>query len=270
VARRQGSAWIVEWALACEADAWRDARVGATGLVPRGAGAVVRIQFADGRSVHALATARQPWVTVPARPRPTAVAGDYLRLGVEHLLGGLDHVLFVLGLLVLVRGGRALLWTVTAFTAGHSVTLALAALGWIAFPSSLAELLIAATLVALALEIVAGEEAVGLQFFAARPWRIAFAFGLLHGLGFAGALLEVGLAAADVPLSLFSFNIGIELGQLAIVIAAWGAWRLSGLFAGAILSGRSGSRLRRASGYAMGGLAAFWLIERASQWAAAF
>src|SRR6185295_4271413 len=144
------------------------------------------------------------------------VAASYLRLGIEHILTGFDHLLFVLGLCLLIAGRRPLLWTLTAFTAGHSVTLSLAALGFVHVPQAPAEAAIAVTIVILARELA--RPSTTPRLLRRRPWAMAALFGLLHGLGFAGALADIGLPAGDIPLALFSFTVGIEIGQIAFVL----------------------------------------------------
>jgi hypothetical protein len=155
---------------------------------------------------------------VAERPRPLGVAADYARLGVRHLAGGLDHVLFLLGLLTLVDGLRALVATVTAFTAGHAVTLGLATLGAVTLPPRPVEVGIAASLVLLALAAArrgGGESAA----WSDRPARLALGFGLLHGLGFAGALAEAGLPREALGVALVAFHAGVEAAQLGLVAA---------------------------------------------------
>jgi hydrogenase/urease accessory protein HupE len=179
--------------------------------------ALLRIQFADGAVIHARLTPGGPPYLVPARPPSTflAVAGTYLRLGAEHILLGVDHLLFVLGLLLLCRSPRALLGTVTAFTLAHSLTLALAALGVLHVPGPPVEATIALSIVFVARELLAPAPSLA----ARRPWLVAMTFGLLHGLGFAGALAQIGLPPREIPLALAAFNVGVELGQLAFVAA---------------------------------------------------
>jgi hydrogenase/urease accessory protein HupE len=234
---------------------WVGATVGVDGL--GGLNAIVRIEMADGRVHQLLLDAEQPTAVVPAAPSTFTVLAAHLRLGVEHLLGGLDHLLFVLGLCLLLRRPRAIVVALTAFTLGHSLTLAAAVLGLVAVPSGLVEVGIAASLVVVALELVrapseAPEEALPRKQPAA---VIAGLFGLLHGFGFAGVLSQAGLPADDVPLALLGFNIGIELGQLMVVLLGFGAAHL-------LWRRWQPPRARWAAGYLIGGLAAMWIIER--------
>jgi hypothetical protein len=184
------------------------------------------------------------------------VAWLYLKLGIEHILLGLDHLLFVLALLLITRGTWLLIKTVTAFTVAHSITLALATLGYVHVPSAPVEALIALSIVFVAVEIVRlwqGRE--GLTERA--PWVVAFTFGLLHGLGFAGALSEVGLPAGHIPVALLFFNLGVEIGQLlfiAVILC------LFTLIRRVRISWPRWADL--AVPYAIGSIAMFWVIER--------
>jgi hydrogenase/urease accessory protein HupE len=195
-----------------------------------------------------------------ASPGRLEVVRTYTILGIEHILSGFDHLLFVLALVLLVHGMRRLLVTITAFTAAHSLTLAGATLGWVHVPGPPVEASIALSIMFVASEIVhtrQGRYSVTQQY----PWVVAFTFGLLHGFGFAGALAEVGLPQSSIPIALLFFNVGVEIGQL--------------LFVGAVLAvfavaRRAGQRLRlpqpswllRIAPYVIGGLASFWLVER--------
>jgi hypothetical protein len=160
----------------------------------------------------------QPWLTVAADQGAMAVALAYLRNGVEHILFGFDHLLFVAALMLIVRDWRVLAGTVTAFTVAHSITLALATFGLVALPSGPVEAMIALSIVLVCVEAVRlrrGETSLATDW----PWLVAFAFGLLHGFGFAGALADLGLPPADIPLALLFFNVGVEIGQLLFIAA---------------------------------------------------
>jgi hypothetical protein len=222
--------------------------------------ALIRVALADGRVVQAVARASEPFVVVQAPARPATVVTGYLQLGFEHILSGPDHLLFVLGLLLLAGGVRRVLGTVTAFTIGHSITLTLAVLGVSKIPPAPIEVAIALTIYVLAVELARGPVR-GPTPLARFPWAMAFAFGLLHGFGFAGALREAGLPAGDVPRALFSFNVGIELGQLAFVGAVLAAGTLLGTWLPAIAA-----RSTRLAVYTMGALSAFWCFQRFAAW----
>ena len=173
---------------------------------------LVRIENTDGSVRTARLTPSAPSFIVPEQPGPLMVLRAYVGLGVEHILFGVDHLLFVLCLLLLVKSLRQLLATITAFTLAHSITLAAATLGFIHVPTAPVEATIALSIVFLASELVRGEAGRG-AVTRSYPWLVAFSFGLLHGLGFAGALAEVGLPQGEIPLALFAFNVGVELGS---------------------------------------------------------
>jgi hydrogenase/urease accessory protein HupE len=253
-ARRAAAARAVdEWRYTCASPlARRSLRV--EGL-PADLDAVVRVELRGGSVHRTVARAVDPAVELPALASSWATLERYVRLGVHHLFTGIDHVLFVAGLVLVARRWKTIVAALTAFTLGHSVTLCAAVLGWIELPTAIAEIGIALSVVLLATRVV--------QSNAPEPPRraalLAAAMGLLHGLGFAGALTRSGLPQNDVPLVLFGFNLGIELGQLALVAAL----ALAGLAAR-----RAGYRLtavpRSIVGHTLGAVAAMWCIERAS------
>jgi hydrogenase/urease accessory protein HupE len=189
-----------------------------------------------------------------------SVAGTYLRLGMAHIWGGIDHLLFVLALLLLVRGWRRVVATVTAFTVAHSITLAAATLGFVHVPQKPVEAAIALSILFVAAEIIRRKQGrPGLTEKA--PWVVAFTFGLLHGFGFASALSEVGLPQNSIPVALLFFNLGVELGQLLFIAF------LYGVVAGVRQVARRVALSQpawvwRVPPYAIGGVAAFWLIQR--------
>ncbi|MGF1562111.1 MAG: HupE/UreJ family protein, partial [Geminicoccaceae bacterium] len=197
-----------------------------------------------------------PSVVIPMTPSPLDVALSYTRLGFEHILEGLDHLLFVAGLLLLVDGAGRLIKTITAFTLAHSITLALATFGYLSLPPKPVEAVIALSIVFLAVEVIKaqrGERSLMRQ----APWLIAFVFGLLHGLGFAGALGDIGLPQGDVPLALVAFNIGVELGQLAFV-----ALFLITVALARRLAVSPGRRATTVGAYGVGAIAGSWFIDR--------
>ncbi len=226
------------------------------------AGVVVIARWGDGSEASAYFRGSQGTVPVSlgdlrAAPGSRArVAGTYLGLGAEHILLGVDHLLFVLGLLLLARGLAALVMTVTAFTVAHSISLGASVFGLVPLDRAPIEAAIALSIVLLAREIVVGERG-AVHLTHRMPWLVAFVFGLLHGLGFAGALGEIGLPERAIPLALLFFNLGVEAGQLAFVFALLVLYRLVG--------GAVGERLLRARpvmGYALGALATLWFFER--------
>jgi hypothetical protein len=248
------------WTAACEGGlVGREIRVG--GLEATLTDVLVRIERADGTAQVARLLPGAPSVRVVAAPTRAEVARTYLALGVEHITGGVDHLLFVLALLLVVRGARRLVATVTAFTLAHSLTLAAATLGWLWVAGPPVEATIALSIAFVAREIaVAGRAREGLT--ARRPWLVAFAFGLLHGLGFAGALRDVGLPEHAIPTALLGFNLGVEAGQLLFVA---GALALAALARRALPAASRGARL--ASAYVIGALAMFWVLERVAAFA---
>lgn len=219
--------------------------------------AIVRVQRLDGGIQVARLTPTSTSFTVEASPGAVGIATSYIGLGIEHILLGVDHLLFVFALMLVVRGRWRLVQAITAFTVAHSITLGLAVLGVLTVPQSPVEAAIALSIVLLISEVVR-RGASGATLTSRAPWVVAFMFGLLHGLGFASALLEIGLPVGDIPLALASFNIGVELGQLAFVVALLAATRaLSNWWADFVVG-----HARSAAAYVVGSLAAFWLIER--------
>lgn len=225
---------------------------------------LVRIERLNGDTSTTRLTPASPSFEIPAAQGWQQVAGAYLWLGVEHILFGFDHLIFVLALILLVRGWKRIFLTVTAFTVAHSITLGAATLGYINVPGPPVEAAIALSIVLVAVEIVNVSK--GQESLAARiPWLIAFAFGLLHGLGFAGALSEVGLPGHAIPVALLFFNIGVELGQLAFVAAVMTLFAiLRPLWLGVVRADVTPSHALPTIGaaYCIGGVASFWLIER--------
>ncbi len=220
---------------------------------------IVRVVWRDGEQTTGVLRSGAAELLLPERERsgavaPAVVLASYFWLGVTHIAIGWDHLLFVLALLLLVRSLRALVATITAFTLAHSVTLALAATGALSVPPAPVEALIAASIVLLAAELARGGEEPSLarRF----PWVVAFALGLLHGLGFAGALAAVGLPRDALALALVAFNLGVEAGQLAFVAAiALPLVLLERRF-------EQAPAARLVPAYAIGALASAWTIQR--------
>jgi hydrogenase/urease accessory protein HupE len=255
VSRPTGDAMVQTWRLRTTGPL-AGQKVSIDGLRSTMTDALVRVEFADGDTWVERLTPSAPEATIPATPTRWVTAATYLKLGVEHILLGFDHLLFVLALLIITEGTWRLVKTVTAFTVAHSITLALATLGFVHIPSPPVEAVIALSIAFVAVEIVHVGQ--GHRSLAARaPWLVAFAFGLLHGFGFAGALSEIGLPAGQIPLALLFFNLGVEVGQL--------------LFVGGVIALVALIRIRRRSlptwlqlvpPYAIGTIAMFWVIER--------
>jgi hydrogenase/urease accessory protein HupE len=225
---------------------------------------LVRVQMLDGTHSSTLVRPSQPWVDITTSRGPFGVAGAYLMHGTEHILFGYDHLLFVLALILIVRSTRMLLLTVTAFTVAHSITLSLATLGVMHVPGPPVEATIALSILLLACEIVrSGQGRASLT--AKWPWLVAFSFGLLHGFGFASALTEIGLPQGDIPLALFAFNVGVEIGQLIFIAVILGALRCARLIR---LPAVVESHARTVTTYAIGIMAAYWFVERLAGFAA--
>jgi hydrogenase/urease accessory protein HupE len=241
-----------------DAGGLRGRRIDFVGLQGTITDVLVRVGLQDGTRSTTLVRPSQPWVEIAATSGPLVVFRAYLAHGIEHILFGFDHLLFVLALVLIVPSRRVLFFTITAFTVAHSITLALATLGVVDVPGPPVEAAIAASILLLATEIVHRERGeVGLT--ARWPWVVAFAFGLLHGFGFASALTDIGLPQGDIPLALFAFNVGVECGQLAFVGAVLGTLVLARR---ARMGARLERRALRVAPYAIGTLAAFWLFER--------
>ena len=231
-------------------------RIEITGLQFTITDALVRIELLDGRTMQTIARPSQPWVEIAASQSRLEVMGAYIVEGILHILSGADHLLFVLGLLLIVRNGWKLVKTVTAFTIAHSVTLSVATLGYVDAPAPPIEAAIALSILFLGPEIVRswrGET----SFTIRHPWVVAFAFGLLHGFGFASALSTAGLPRPDVPFALLSFNVGVELGQLGFVAFVLMVGRLA-----RVLKTSWPRWVQMLPGYAVGTLGAFWAIQR--------
>jgi hydrogenase/urease accessory protein HupE len=217
---------------------------------------LVRVEMLDGRSWTTIVHPSQPWVEITAAQTRSQVMGTFVLQGIRHILFGADHMLFVLGLLLIVKDRWMLLKTITAFTVAHSITLAIATLGYAEAPVLPLNAAIALSILFLGPEIVRswkGET----SFTIRHPWVVAFAFGLLHGFGFASALTSAGLPKAELPVALLSFNVGVEIGQLsfvALVLLLERAFR--------ILEVRWPRWAEALPGYAVGSLGAFWTVQR--------
>jgi HupE / UreJ protein len=253
----EGTGMVGVWQLRCD-DLGEDGLVGEVlgidGLAANQSSAMVMVSLLDGRQYQQVLNADKSQFTVPQEPGAGEVMSDYSVLGMEHIWGGIDHLLFVFGLLLLVGGGKRLLLTITAFTVGHSITLSLVTLGFFDYPVALVEFTIALSIFVLAVELTRRGRN---DFIWRSPWWLAAGFGLLHGMGFAGALAETGLPQDNVPLALLFFNVGIEIGQIAFIAVVMLAWQL--------LKRPLGSwqeSLRPVPVYVLGGLSAMWCIER--------
>jgi len=256
VVQASASGAVERWLVDCGSSGMINETIVIDGLPLTQTDTLLRIQLIDGSMHTTVLRPDSPSFVVPEKASRFKVAGSYLVLGVEHILGGFDHLLFVLGLLLIVRSTRLLIKTITAFTLAHSVTLAMATLGFVHMPQAPVEAVIALSIIFLATELskqYRGET--GLTTKA--PWLVALTFGLLHGFGFAGALTEVGLPQSDIPLALLFFNVGVEVGQLMFV---------SGVLVVTWMINKMKFRwpvwVEHGPAYAIGSLAAFWFIQR--------
>ena len=251
------------WPQGCEADSSM-LRCGAGGLTGEmsveGVGAeysaaLVKVFWRDGQSRVYTLTGNHPTVHLYGSaddPRGRGeIARAYLVLGVEHILSGIDHLLFVAALLFLVGFRRKLVWTISAFTLAHSLTLASAALGWLTLRPAPVEAAIALSIVLVAAEALRDRATLARRL----PAMVAFLFGLVHGLGFAGALKEIGLPESHLATALLTFNLGVEAGQLLAVGVVWAGWRVLKRFPVVQLG-------RVPVLYGIGALAAFWSLSR--------
>lgn len=261
--RFDGRAYVSGWITRCVPPIWKG-EVFIDGLGSTATDVLVR--FVPGPQSSAITlrlTPDAPAVELPAAETAWTILSSYIALGVDHILGGIDHLLFVLALLLLIPDRRNLIWAITAFTVSHSITLALSTLGWLSLPMPPVEAVIALSIAFLSVEIVNKNKNRN-TMMQRYPWLVAFAFGLLHGLGFASALQEIGLPQTEIPLALLAFNLGIEAGQLmfvaCLVVAAFiiGKTRIANTHSGSVF-GEAGTSL---AGYMIGSVAAYWTIER--------
>lgn len=251
-------AYIQRWIVACD-QGLLEQSISISGLATTNTDVLLRMEFINGASQSVLLTPSRNTFNIPAEASVLQIIGTYTWLGITHILQGLDHLLFVFALLLIVTGKRQLLWTITAFTLAHSITLAGATLGLVYVPQQPVEAVIALSILFLAMEINHTKR--GHPGAASRwPWLVAFIFGLLHGFGFAGALAEVGLPQQAIPVALIFFNVGVEIGQLLFVSAVLlTGWALHRLKQPALLA-----RSETAAIYIIGSLSSFWLFERIS------
>jgi hydrogenase/urease accessory protein HupE len=255
-------AYIQRWMVDCE-DGLIERSISIEGLESTNTDVLLRMEFMDGASQSVRLTPSERSFHIPAEASSLQIIGTYTWLGVEHILLGIDHLLFVFALLLIVKDLRRLIWTVTAFTVAHSITLAGATLGYLHAPQQPVEAIIALSIVFLAVEIIHGQQGQPRLTHRA-PWIVAFSFGLLHGFGFAGALSEVGLPQNAIPLALLFFNLGVEIGQLLFVATVVLLTKLISAY----LSRMEVTKFdypawgQRTVAYVIGPVAFYWVIER--------
>lgn len=252
------NAHLEQWSVECV-----EGLVGKTlafqGLTRTSTDLLLRLELLNGTSQSILLTPTKTSYQIPQEASSLQIVKTYTWLGITHILMGFDHLLFVFALLLIVKNMRRLLWTITAFTLAHSITMAGATLGFIHIPQQPVEAMIALSILFLAMEIVHEKQGkVGLT--SRFPWLIAFIFGLLHGFGFAGALAEIGLPQQAITLALIFFNIGVELGQLMFVTAVV----LIGLALQRLKHPNVLQKVEMVVVYSIGGLSSFWVFERIS------
>ena len=255
VSKKSGGAFMDRWTVTCPGGLSRET-ISIDGLSGTLTDVLARIERLDGTSQVTRLTPDTPSFIIEAAPKWQQIVGSYLGLGAEHILLGIDHLLFVLALLLLVKGWRQLIATVTAFTVAHSLTLAAATLGYVHVPQRPVEAVIALSIVFVAAEVVRlrkGQVSIAQRL----PWAIAFTFGLLHGFGFSSALSEIGLPEQAIPLALLFFNIGVELGQLIFITGVLAV----GVFVIRIVRPMP-TWAPQLLAYVIGTVAAFWTIER--------
>ena len=254
-------AWVSSWVAECGAEI-EGQTVTIRGLKRQNNDVLLRVQPLESAIATLRFTPEEPTLTLPIDPTTWSVFISYFWLGFEHILEGWDHLLFVFALFILVRDPWRLVGAVTAFTVAHSITLAMATLGVLHVPAAPVEAVIALSIVFLALEILKHKEG-QIRLSEQYPWIVCFCFGLLHGLGFAGALSEIGLPSQDIPAALLAFNLGVEAGQLTFI-----AGLLVGVFLWRQVARFNPSRLSEATrpitGYVIGSVSVYWLVERVS------
>ena len=240
---------LYNWQTECDLS---ETSIHVTGLMVNHTDVLVRVETLDDEVENYVLRPSNPTLDLKEGGAP---ALDYFIIGVDHLVFGIDHVLFVIGLFLFIQAPIALIKTITAFTVSHSITLALSVLGLVKLDQGPIELVIALSILFLARELVQ-EESKRSRLTLGRPWVMAFFFGLLHGLGFAGALADIGLPKDDLWLSLLLFNLGIEAGQIAVILVlAIVAWALSQI--------NWKQYFNTLAAWGMGSVAAFWTIDRA-------
>ena len=252
------AAYIQRWITFCEGGLVEKS-LSIVGLESTNTDVILHLEFINGASQSVQLTPTKNTYAIPAGASSLQVVSTYTIFGIEHILMGVDHLLFVFALLLIVSSTRKLVATITAFTLAHSITLGAATLGFVHIPQQPVEAVIALSILFLAVEIVHGRQ--GRSGYATKwPWLVAFIFGLLHGFGFAGALSEIGLPQQAIPLALIFFNVGVELGQLlfvlGIVLLTWLLHQLN--------QQKLVSRAETVVIYSIGGLSSFWLFERIS------
>ena len=254
-----GVAYLARWTAHCSGGL-EGGEIHIDGLDQTSTDVLIRFEFTDGSVDSRRLTPGDSSFTIPTIPSHFEVVRTYLLLGFKHILEGIDHLMFVLALLILVKGKRRLVITVTSFTLAHSLTLVCATLGLVTIPGPPVEAAIALSIMFVASEIIHGR--LGNSGLTEKyPWVVAFIFGLLHGLGFAGALAQIGLPQSAIPIALLFFNVGVETGQLFFIVCVF-----SIILVGKEIIGRFNTQkimwVSNVPPYFIGSVAAFWTIQR--------
>ncbi|WP_120501095.1 HupE/UreJ family protein [Roseovarius sp. EL26] len=258
-----GQAWSVAWMATCDGGL-KGETVAIPGLESQRTDVLIRVGFSQSGSMLAYRlTPSETAFILPQEQTVWQVLWQYGQLGFEHILEGWDHLLFVFALLILIQNTGRLIGAITAFTLAHSITLALATLGVVDMPGSPVEAVIALSIVFLAVEILK-QDLSNPRLSARFPWVVSFLFGLLHGLGFAGALSDIGLPEGDIPAALLAFNLGVEAGQLTFVFVVIAGFVILRQMSKSVAQQfrTVGAPGHSAMGYAIGGVAIYWLVER--------
>lgn len=243
-----------------DADAFTGKEISIDGLALTNTDVMTRIELLNGTVYSTVLRPTEPVFSIPETPSIWDVASSYWSMGIIHILEGADHLLFVFAMLMIVSGLGTLIKAITAFTVAHSITLALASLGKISLPASPTEAIISLSIVFLAVEIIhkyQGQKSLTERY----PWVVAFLFGLFHGLGFAGALAEIGLPQVEVPTALIMFNVGVETGQLLFILGVIVIYEISKRLP-ILLPIVNSDKSWKTLAYSIGSVAAYWTIDR--------
>ena len=249
-------ATLQKWAIKCSRSL-RGSSIAVRGLEATLTDVLVRFQSLEGDIFVGRLIPSASSMIIPTDPSLSSLVVTYFLLGLEHIWGGFDHLLFVLALLLIISNTRMLVYTITAFTLAHSLTLLLATLGVVVFNQNAVEIFIALTLVFLACEIIQKHRGKS-DLWARSPWIIALIFGLVHGFGFAGALGEIGVPTGHIPISLLFFNLGVEAGQLLFIALT----TCAGLLIRKLVNGKKWRRIEVTLAYGIGALSAYWVFDR--------
>jgi len=250
-----------QWDLYCESDSLVGKTISMQGLASSGASVLLKVHLRDGQFYQRILSSDNTSYEIPEAQSRLEIFSDYVAMGIKHLLVGVDHILFVTCLVLLVTARRKLIWVVSTFTLGHSVTLSLSTLGLVTISTALAEVFIAFSVLYAAAELLSENDKSLIRRY---PALMAGVFGLLHGLGFASVLADVGVPQLHIPLSLFAFNVGIEIGQLIVILLLLVLAFLLRSFIGKLKSRevKVGELKPRLPIYAVGCLSSLWFWER--------